>query len=61
VPDEVAGQHAGADPVVEAVVDGPQVQVVGFDDAEVAFDLGQVLVADDHPGRVQLGGVDVGA
>jgi hypothetical protein len=51
----------GADPVVEAVVDGPQVQVVGFDDAEVAFDLGQVLVADDHPGRVQLGGVDVGA
>jgi hypothetical protein len=34
-------QHAAtsdADPVVEAVVDGAQVQVVGFDDAKVAFD-----------------------
>ena len=46
---------------VEPVVDGPQVEVIGFDDAEVAFDVGEVLVADDHPGRVQLGGVDVGA
>ena len=27
-----------ADPVVEAVVDGAQVQVVRFDDAKVAFD-----------------------
>jgi hypothetical protein len=51
----------GADPVVEAVVDGAQVQVVDLDDAEVAFDVGEVLVADDHLGRVQLGGVDVGA
>jgi hypothetical protein len=32
VPDQVAGQHAdqhvGFDPVVEAVMDGPQVQIV---------------------------------
>ena len=28
----------GFDALVEAVVDGAQVEVVGFDDAEVAFD-----------------------
>ncbi|HET9117783.1 MAG TPA: hypothetical protein VFN75_06885, partial [Pseudonocardiaceae bacterium] len=35
VPGKVAGQHAdqyvGADALVEAVVDGSQIQVVGFD------------------------------
>jgi len=33
----------GFDAFVEAVVDGAQVEVVGFDDAEVAFDVGQVF------------------
>ena len=51
VPNQVAGeqadQHVGFDPVLEAVVDGAQVQVVGLDDAEVAFDVGEVLVAFD--------------
>ena len=43
----------GADAVVEAVVDGAQVEVVGLDDPEVAFDVGEVLVGADHPGRVE--------
>ena len=59
VPDQVAGEHAdqhvGFDAVVEAVVDGAQVQVVGLDDAEVAFDVGEVLVAVDHCGGVECG------
>ena len=42
VPDEVGGEEADqdvcADPVVEVVVDGAQVQVDGFEGAEVAFD-----------------------
>ena len=65
VPDQVAGEHAdqhvGLDPVVEAVMDGAQVQVVGFDDAEVAFDVGEVLVAADDPGGVEFVGGDAGA
>ncbi len=65
MPDEVAGEHADQhvrfDPVVEAVVDGPQVQVVGLDDAEVAFDVGEVLVAVHHRGGVEGVGVDAGA
>src|SRR4029077_1284178 len=32
-----ADQHVGFDAVGESVVDGPQIQVVGFDAAEVAF------------------------
>jgi hypothetical protein len=44
VPDEVAGEHAdehvGADPVVEAVVDRAQLEVVGLEVAEVAFHVG---------------------
>ena len=59
VPGEVGGEHAdqhvGADAVLEAVVDRAQVQVVGFDAAEVAFDLGEVLVGGDHRGGVQVG------
>src|SRR4029077_7171735 len=65
VPDEVAGeqadQHVGFDAVLEAVVDGSQVQVVGLDDAEVAFDVGEVLVAFHHRGGVEALGVDAGA
>ena len=65
MPDEVAGEHAdqhvGPDPVVEAVVDGAQVQVVDLDDAEVAFDVGEVLVGGDDPGGVELVGGHGGA
>src|SRR6185369_5003210 len=62
---QVAGQHAdqhvGFDPLGEPVVDGAQVEVIGFDAAEVAFDVGEVLVAGDHRGRVEFGGCHVGA
>jgi len=51
----------GFDAVFEAVVDGPEVQVVDLDDAEVTFDVGEVLVADDHPGGVELVGGHAGA
>src|SRR5215510_4300848 len=51
VPGEVAGEHAdqhvAADPAGQVVVDGPQVQVVGLGDAEVAFDVLEVLVGGD--------------
>ena len=54
VPGEVAGEHAdqdvGADPVGEAVVDGPQVQVVGLGDAEVPSGVFEILVGGDHCG-----------
>ena len=54
MPDQVGGEHAdqhvGADPVFEAVVDRAQVQVVGLDGAEVAFDAGQVLVGGHDAG-----------
>jgi len=42
----------GADPVFEAVVDRAQVQVVDLDGAEVAFDVGQVLVGAHDTGRI---------
>ena len=57
MPGEVGGEHAdqdvGADPVGEAVVDGAQVEVVGLDAAEVAFEVGEVLVGDDHAGGIE--------
>ena len=57
MPDQVGGEHAdqhvGADAVVEAVVDRAQVQVVDLDGAEVAFDVGEVLVGGDHAGGVE--------
>ena len=60
VPGEVGGEHAyqgvGADAVLDAVVDRAQVQVVGFEAAEVTFDAGEVLVGADHGGGVQIGG-----
>ena len=65
VPGEVGGEHAdqdvGADAVLEAVVDRAQVQVVGFEAAEVAFHLGEVLVGGDHGGGVEVGGGHAGA
>ena len=56
VPGQVLGEHAdqhvGADPVGQVVVDRAQVQVVGLDVAEVAFDVGELLVgARRWPGR----------
>jgi len=36
------------DAFFEAVVDGAQVEVVDLDDAEVAFDVGEVLVGGDY-------------
>jgi hypothetical protein len=44
------------DAFFEVVVDGAQVQVVGLDDAEVAFEAGQVLVGGDDGGGVELAG-----
>jgi hypothetical protein len=35
-------------------VDGPQIQVVGFDAAKVTLDVGQVLVALHHGGGVRV-------
>jgi len=65
VPGEVGGEHAdqhvGADPVLQPVVDGAQVQVVGLDGPEVPFDAGDVLVAGDGRGGVQLAFGDRGA
>jgi hypothetical protein len=40
---------------------GPQVEVVGFDDAEVAFDVGEVFAAGHDGGGVGGVGVDAGA
>jgi hypothetical protein len=45
-----------ADPVVEVVVDGAQVQVDGFEGPEVAFDAGEVFVGADDGGGVELVG-----
>ena len=60
VPGEVAGEHAdqdvAADPVGEVVVDGPQVQVVDFGDAEVALDVVEVLVGGDRGGGIEGAG-----
>jgi hypothetical protein len=51
----------GADPVGEVVVDRAQVQVVGLDRAEVAFEVGEVFVGGDGGGRVEAGGGHAGA
>src|SRR5216683_742370 len=65
VPGEVAGEHAdqhvGFDALFEAVVDGPQVQVVGLEVAEVPLDVFEVLVSGDHAGTVQVACRDGGA
>jgi hypothetical protein len=48
VPGEVGGEHAdqyvGFHPLFEAVEDGAEVEVVGFDVPEVALDVFEVLV-----------------
>src|SRR5213078_1127132 len=65
VPDEVGGEHAdqdvGFDAVLQAVVDGAQVEVVDLDGAEVAFHMGEVLVGGDGVGGLELVGGDAGA
>jgi len=43
------------DAFLEPVEDGPQVQVVGFDVAEVPFHVFEVLVGGHHGGRVEFG------
>ncbi|BBX95658.1 hypothetical protein MLAC_09520 [Mycobacterium lacus] len=57
VPDQVAGEHAdqhvGFGALVEAVVNESQAEVVGLDDAKVAFDVAEVLVAFDDRGGVE--------
>ena len=50
-----------ADSFGQVVEDGSQVEVVDFDDAEVAFDVCEVLVGGDDAGRVQGFGGDAGA
>jgi ferric-dicitrate binding protein FerR (iron transport regulator) len=51
VPGEVGGEHADehvrADAAGEAVVDGSQVQIDGFEAAELRFDQAQSLVGLD--------------
>ena len=65
MPGEVAGEHAdqhvGADAFFQPVEDRAQVQVVGFDRAEVPFDVFEVLVGGDHGGAVELAGGNGGA
>jgi hypothetical protein len=51
----------GADPVLEPVVDRAQGQVVDRDGAEVAFEVGEVLVGEHHGGGVELVGGHAGA
>src|SRR5229473_2371669 len=65
VPGEVGGEHGdqdvAADAFAEVVADGAQVQVVGFDDAEVPLDVLKVLVGGDHRGGAEGTGGDAGA
>src|SRR5262249_59248114 len=60
VPDQVAAEHAdqhvGFDALFEPVEDRAQVQVVGLDRPEVAFDVFEVLVGGDHGGGAELAG-----
>ena len=60
VPGEVAGEHAdqhvGPGAFFEPVEDGPQVQVVSLDVAEVPLHVLEVLAGGHHGGRVQLAG-----
>jgi hypothetical protein len=51
----------GADAVGQVVEDRAEVQVVCFDAAEVAFDVGEVLVGGDDCGGVECVGVQAGA
>src|ERR1019366_2886534 len=65
VPGEVGGEHGGqdvgADAFAEGVADGAQVQVVGLDDAEVPFDVLEVLVGGDDGGGAEGALSDAGA
>ena len=65
VPGEVGGEHAdqhvGPDALFEAVEDGAQVEVVGFDVPEVALDVLEVLVGGHGAGRVEVVGGERGA
>src|ERR1019366_1446915 len=65
VPGEVGGEHGGqdvgADAFAEVVADGAQVQVVGLDDAEVPFDVLEVLVGGDDGGGAEGALGDAGA
>ena len=65
MPGEVGGEHAdqhvALDPVLQAVEDRAQVQVVGFDVPEVAFDVLEVLVGGHGAGGVESVGGDGGA
>ena len=58
VPGQVAGQHADQhvrpDAAFEPAEHRPQVQVVGFDRAEIPLDVLEALVGGDHGGAVQL-------
>ena len=62
VPGEVGGEHAdqhvALDALFQPVEDGPQVQVVGFDVPEVAFDVLEVLVGGDRGGGIEGFGGD---
>lgn len=51
----------GTDAFGQVVKVGAQVEVVDFDDAEVAFDVGKVFVGGDDSGGVQGLGVAAGA
>jgi hypothetical protein len=65
VPDEVGGEHAdehvGADSAFEAVVDGSEVEVDGFEGPELGFDEAEPFVGFDDFTRVEPVGVDAGA
>ena len=41
--------------------DGPQVEVIDFDDTEITFDISEVFVRGDNSGGVQGLGVSTGA
>ena len=46
-------QHVGFDAVFEPVPDGAQIQIVGFDGAEVALKAGHALIGGHDAGRVE--------
>ncbi|MDQ3765666.1 MAG: hypothetical protein M3460_30950 [Actinomycetota bacterium] len=57
VPGEVGGEQAaedvGPDALFQVVPDGAEIEVVDFDDAEIAFDEGEVFVGGDGADCVQ--------
>jgi len=57
MPGDIGREHAqenvGTDAFGEVVEDGAQVEVVGFNDTEVPFDVREVFVGGDDPGSVQ--------